>query len=263
MLRTAANALVRALLAPVCAACRAPLDRPMDGPVCPACWAAVPRLTPPLCDLCGDPLPPIAAPFRVCRRCLADPPRFETARSAGLYAGSLRAIIHAFKYDGRRTLAGPLAALMREAGATLFAGADAVVPVPLHPWRAMRRGFNQADDLARHLGLPVRQPIRRVQHGPPQASLNGRDRRANVTRAFGRRGGFTVGWDRDQAWRLRNQTVVLVDDVMTTGATLDACSRALLEAGVARVRVLTVARVPGPPPGTPPHAHHPWTALHR
>lgn len=261
MLRTATNALVRALLAPVCAACREALDRPIEGPVCPTCWAMVQRLTPPLCDLCGDPLPPMAAPFRVCRRCLADPPHFDTARSVGPYAGSLRAIIHAFKYDGRRTLAGPLAALMREAGAGLLEGADAVVPVPLHPWRAMHRGFNQAEDLARHLGLPVCQPIRRVRHGPPQASLNGRERRANVTQAFGRRA-LTVGWDHAQTKRLRNRTVVLVDDVMTTGATLDECSRALLETGVTRVRVLTVARVPAPPPGLPPRARHPSTVPH-
>jgi ComF family protein len=263
MLRTATNALVRALLAPECAACRDPLDRPLDGPVCPVCWATVPRLTPPLCDLCGDPLPPVAAPFRVCRRCLTAPPRFETARSVGLYAGSLKAIIHAFKYDGRRSLAGPLAALMREAGSRLLGGADAVVPVPLHPWRAIHRGFNQAEDLARHLGLPVCQPIRRVRHGPPQASLNGRERRANVTQAFGRRTAFVVGRDHVQARRLRNRTVILVDDVMTTGATLDECSRALLETGVATVRVLTLARVPAPPPGPPPRARHPSTAPRR
>jgi ComF family protein len=263
MLQTAANALVRVLLAPVCAACHAPLDRPLDGAVCPACWAAVPRLSPPLCDLCGDPLPPGAAPFRVCLRCLAAPPRFETARSAGLYAGSLKAIIHAFKYDRRRTLAGPLAALMREAGAAVLTGVDAVVPVPLHPWRAMHRGFNQAEDLARHLGLPVYQPIRRVRHGPPQASLNGRQRRSNVSEAFGPRAAFAVGWDHKQTRRLRNRTVLLVDDVMTTGATLDQCSRALLDAGAAGVRVLTVARVPGPPPGPPLRARHPSTVPRR
>jgi ComF family protein len=263
MLRTATNALVRMLLAPVCAACRAPLERPIDGGVCTGCWAGVPRLVPPLCDLCGDPLPPTAAPFRVCRRCLAAPPRFETARSAGLYAGSLKAIVHAFKYEGRRTLAAPLAALMREAGSTLLADADAVVPVPLHPWRSVHRGFNQAEDLARHLGLPVCQPIRRVRHGPPQASLRGPERRANVTQAFGRRAALVAAWDVGQARRLRNRVVVLVDDVMTTGATLDECSGALLDAGVGSVRVLTVARVPGPRPGPPPHARHPSTAQHR
>ncbi len=223
----------------------------------------MPRLTPPLCDLCGDPLPPSAAPFRLCRRCLADPPRFELARSVGLHAGSLKAIIHAFKYDGRRTLAGPLARLMVEVGGDVLAGADAVVPVPLHPWRSIHRGFNQAEDLARHLGMTICQPIQRVRHGPPQASLSGRERRLNVAHAFSRRTSFVVGWDRAQSRRLLNRTVVLVDDVMTTGATLDGCSRALLEAGVARVRVLTVARVPGPPPGPRLPEPRPSTAPRR
>jgi ComF family protein len=260
MLRAAANTLLRVLLAPLCAACRAPLEHPVDGAVCPACWTRVPRLTPPLCDLCGDPLPSAAAPFRLCHRCLAAPPRYEVARSAGLYAGSLRAIIHAFKYDGRRTLAAALAALMIETGHEVLSGADAVVPVPMHPWRAMHRGFNQAEDLARQLGLPVWRPIRRIRHGPPQASLNGRDRRRNVTLAFGRRHPFSACWDAGRSRLLRNRTVVLIDDVMTTGATLEGCSLALLEAGVAQVRVLTVARVLDPLPATRPPEHHPLIA---
>jgi ComF family protein len=247
MLRLATNALVRLLLSPACAACDTLLEHPLDGAVCAACWGTVPMLTPPFCDLCGDPLAPIAAPFRVCRRCLEEPPTFESARSAGLYAGSLKSILHAFKYNGRRTLAGRLAELMRDAGTHVLAGADAVVPVPLHPWRAMHRGFNQAEDLARHVGLPVWQPLRRVRHGPPQARLNGRERRHNMAHAFGLRGTFIVG-ESAMTRRVRNKTLVLIDDVMTTGATLDGCSRALLEAGAAAVRVLTVARVPAPPP---------------
>ncbi len=180
-----------------------------------------------------------------------------------MYAGSLKAIIHAFKYDGRRTLAAALAALMVETGHDVLSGADAVVPVPMHPWRAMHRGFNQAEDLARQLGLPVWRPIRRVRYGPPQASLNGRNRRTNVTLAFGQRHLFSACWDPGQSRRLRNRTVVLIDDVMTTGATLEGCSLALLEAGVARVRVLTVARVPEPLPATRRPEHHPLTARHQ
>lgn len=263
MLRFATDALVRLLLSPACAACRQPLEHPLDGPVCHTCWGTAPLLTPPLCDLCGDPLPPAAAPFRVCGRCLGDPPAFEVARSAGLYAGSLKSILRAFKYEGRRTLAARLAGLMREAGAGVLAEAHAVVPVPLHPWRAMHRGFNQADDLARHLGLPVWQPIRRIRHGPPQAGLSSRERRENVRHAFGLRGTFVVGWEGALARRLRNRTVVLVDDVMTTGATLDGCSRALLDAGVGTVRVLTVARVPAPRPVPRPPAPLLATAPHR
>jgi predicted amidophosphoribosyltransferase len=104
----------------------------------------------------------------------------QGARSAGQYEGSLREIIHAFKYEGRRVLAAPLGAMVRAAGVDFLREADGVVPVPLYPWRAFRRGFNQADDLARHLGLPVVTALRRRSGGPPQASLPAAQRHANV-----------------------------------------------------------------------------------
>ncbi len=119
----------------------------------------------------------------ICARC-ANPPRFTMARSAGRYDGPLRNVIHVFKYGRRRPLAAPLARLMTAAAAEVLAGADAVVPVPLHPWRALRRGFNQADDLAVHLGLPVWRVLRRTRHGPRQASLPAGQRGSNVVGAF-------------------------------------------------------------------------------
>jgi competence protein ComFC len=134
--------------------------------------------------------------------------------------------------------------MMRMAGADLLEGADAVVPVPLHPLRSVRRGFNQADDLARQLGRPVWRALRRRRHGPPQASLAAADRHTNLEAAF------TIS----RAWSLRarmrgrtlsGRTLVLVDDVMTTGDTIDACSRVLLAAGAAEVRALTAARTTG------------------
>lgn len=258
MLRAAANALVRTLLEPACPACGLPLDRPLDGAVCGPCWAAVPRLAAPLCGVCGDPVPASGADR--CPRCLTKPPSFRAARSAGLHAGSLRAIIHAFKYDGRRTLAVPLAALMREAGAELLKEADLAVPVPLHPWRAVSRGFNQADDLARHLGVRVCQPLRRIQYGPAQVQLTGRASRERARDAFGRR---IVGVGPWAAERLRGRHVVLVDDVMTTGATVEGCTRVLLEAEAASVAVLTVARAPAPPPAPLPREPRPSTTRRR
>jgi ComF family protein len=176
------------------------------------------------------------------------------ARSAGLYDGSLRAIVHAFKYRQCRALARPLAALMARAGADVLDGADAVVPVPLHPARAWRRGFNQADDLARALDLPVWRVLRRARHGPPQATLPAARRHGNVRLAFAL--ARLAAWRADT--RLRNRVVVLVDDVMTTGATLDACAEVLLAAGVRSVRALTAARAvagrPAPPPPPPDRA---------
>ena len=256
----AANGLVRAFLAPACAGCDRLLERPLGGAVCDACWRAVVRITPPLCAICGDALPNesgfLETPgFLVCDRCRETPPRFTSARSAGRYDGPLRSVIHLFKYGGRRPLAAPLARLMMGAGTEVLTGADAVIPVPLHPWRTLRRGFNQADDLAVHLGLPVWRVLRRSRLGPPQASLPASRRGDNVggAFAFGPMFGLLNPW-----WvrRLRDRTVVLVDDVMTTGATLDACSAVLLAAGVRNVRALTVARAVATRPARRPVGPH-------
>ena len=252
MLLAAANAVVRVLLAPACAACDDVLVHPLAGPVCGRCWRSVPRLAPPWCVRCGDALAAWRSDGPLCARCRRHPARLTLARSAGRYDGSLRKIVHAFKYQGRRALAEPLGALLHDTGRELLSGADAVVPVPLHPLRAVQRGFNQSDDLARALGLPVWRVLRRVRHGPPQASLPAARRNANV------RASFAVAW----RWRLaprahptirlHNRVVVLIDDVMTTGATLEACSRVLLEAGVRSVRALTVARAVAGRPARPP-----------
>jgi ComF family protein len=262
VLAVAANSLVRTVLSPGCAACDAELDRPLASPVCDACWAGVLTIAPPTCVCCGDALASSRDDGPWCLRCRRREPAFELARSAGRYDGSLRLIIHAFKYGRRRALARPLAALMRKAGADLLASVDAAVPVPLHPARSLRRGFNQADDLARELGLPVWRVLRRVRHGPPQADLPAAGRHANVQSAFVVRCGPAGSI---ASWRpaLRNRSVLLVDDVMTTGATLDACGRALLETGVRRVSALTVARTAPPRPSGRRPPPRPSTVRHQ
>jgi ComF family protein len=230
------------LLAPHCASCARVLEAPTRGPVCDACWSAVGPLLPPLCEACGDPLPSwrvLTADDSRCTRCRRLPPAFDCARAAGDYDGPLREIIHAFKYDGRRSLATPLAALMRTHGAALLEDAGFVVPVPLHPWRRLRRGFNQADALARGLGPPVVHALWRTQATMPQSGLRPAQRRRNVRAAF--RLSPLVA-----RTRLHEASVVLVDDVRTTGATLDACARVLKEAGAREVRALTVARAAPP-----------------
>jgi ComF family protein len=242
MLLVLSNTLVRVLLAPACPACGVTLAQPLNEPVCNLCWATVVPLRPPWCVRCGDAtadgLEP-REPGALCSRCREGPRYFEEARSAGLHEGSLRELIHAFKYRRRRALAEPLARLLLRVGGDVLSDADAVVPVPLHPWRAFERGFNQADDLARGLGLPVWRVLRRHRHGVPQAQLPADRRLANVEGAFRPRA--HMGW-RPGGHDLRGRSLVLIDDVMTTGATLDACSAALLEAGARTVRALTVAR---------------------
>jgi len=174
----------------------------------------------------------------------------DRARAIGAYDGPLRAIIHALKYEGRRSLARPLAELMRGRGHDVVAGAACVVPVPLHPAKRRQRGFNQAADLAKHLGLPVVHALKRVRVTTSQTGLTASRRRRNVKDAFApaRRCGSLAGC-----------IVVLVDDVSTTGATLEECARILKLAGIREVRALTAARVAAgasttSAPTNPPHA---------
>jgi ComF family protein len=147
----------------------------------------------------------------------------------------MKEIIHALKYERRRSIAPPLGELMRMTGARLLKDADLVVPVPLHPRREYQRGFNQADDLARHLGLPVVPLLKRVVYTQSQIDLPREKRRANVKDVFG----LSVPGSRLPV----PGVIVLVDDVSTTGSTLDACARVLKDAGVKEVRAITAARV--------------------
>lgn len=232
---TCLDALMAVIVAPTCAACHEPLDRPTRSPACPRCWESIATITRPFCDACGEPLPSwrtISVAEQRCPRCRRRRSAVSRARAAGAYDGTLRSLLHAFKYQRRRSLARPLAEMMRDRGCEVLNGADVVVPVPLHRRRRRSRGFNQAQDLAAHLGLPMVPALRRVRATSSQADLPAAQRHANVRDAFalGRR------------VSVRGLRVVLVDDVSTTGATLDACARVLLEVGAADVRALTAAR---------------------
>jgi ComF family protein len=232
-----ADAVVSVVLAPACAACDELLERPTHGPVCDGCWQSILPLTPPLCDRCGDPLPTwrvLSVPLERCPRCRRTARVVDRGRAIGAYDGALRAIVHALKYEGRRSLARPLGALMRQRGADMLDGAACAIPVPLHPSRRRRRGFNQAADLARHVGLPVVAALRRVRATATQTGLPAARRHRNVRDAFAPTGAAAA---------LAHSTVVLIDDVSTTGATLEACARVLKACGVGEVRALTAARV--------------------
>ena len=209
--------------------------------MCRRCWQSILPLTPPLCAVCGDPLPSWrgAQPtLPRCRRCRGRPHAVDSARAIGPYEGTLRLVIHALKYDARRSLACPVAGLMCERGTAVLAGADAIVPVPLHPSRRRERGFNQAADLARYVGrgaaVPTIEALRRVRATIAQAGLPAGRRHRNVRNAFAVTAAGAA---------VRGRTVVLIDDVSTTGATLDACATTLKAAGVEEVRALTAARV--------------------
>lgn len=234
MMHAWVDAAIALLLAPTCAACNRRLARPTRGCVCDACWSGIAPCPPPHCSRCGETLRPSNSAGVDCDACPAVPRSVERARAIGPFTGQLRAIVHAFKYDGRRSIAAPLAARMRQVGCDLLRDAQAAVPVPLHARRRRERGFNQAADLAAHLGLPVVHALTRVRPTPSQTTLHASERLANMRHAFRPTPGVRA---------LRGCTVVVVDDVHTTGATLDACAIVLKDAGVGRVLALTAARV--------------------
>jgi ComF family protein len=223
-----------------CPVCGETLAEGRRDPLCGPCWSAIPRVTPPWCERCGRPLPALTpAPAAVisCGPCRADPPAWDWARAGAEYEGVVRDAIHALKFEGRRAVARPLAALVPgPPGGWVGAGIEALVPVPLASGRERERGFNQAALLAERLaagrGLPVRSRwLRRVRATSPQTDLGAAERHINV------RGAFAA------APTVAGRHVVVVDDVLTTGATAAECVRALRAAGAARVGVLTVARV--------------------
>jgi ComF family protein len=228
----ACDGLVAALLSPPCVACGAVLPRIACGALCDACWGTVQFITAPLCGRCGDPASSSGADACGCGQL---PPHVSMARALGPDEGTLRTAIHALKYEGRRSIAGRLAALLLEHCGTVLSGADAVVPVPLHWRRQWSRGFNQADEIARHLRLPVVRALRRARHTPSQAGLGADRRSTNLRGAFvPRRAGRRSS--------VRGRRVLLLDDVSTTGATVAACAAVLKEMGASEIGALTVAR---------------------
>ncbi|WP_368669673.1 ComF family protein [Roseibium sp. RKSG952] len=171
-------------------------------------------------------------------RAIAEPPLFDRARAVAIYSGKAREMVHRFKYGARRELAAPMARLMARAGQELFEDDCLLVPVPLHWTRRIERRFNQAADLAVELGRETGQPVllqglQRTRKTQRQVGLSGKDRIRNV------RGAFAVS----EAGRARvfGQRIVLVDDVLTTGSTVQTCVRVLRSAGAGQVDVLTFA----------------------
>jgi predicted amidophosphoribosyltransferase len=236
-LRDAARAAADALWPPVCAACGA--EAGAAGGLCPDCFAGAGFLTGPVCDRCGA---PVAAEGLVCPDCAAEPPAFDRARSAALYQGAARRAALALKHGDRLDVARPAAAWMLRAGADLVAAADLIAPAPLHWTRLLRRRSNQSAELARWLArLAGREAafapdlLTRTRATPSQDGRTRAGRAANVAGAFA----VAPRW----APRLPGARVLLVDDVLTTGATLSACALALRRAGAAGVDALTLARV--------------------
>jgi predicted amidophosphoribosyltransferase len=231
------------LLPPQCVTCDATVDAP--GRFCAACFAATGFVTEPCCRRCGVPFELAAdgGPDLTCGHCRAAPPLFGRARGALRYDAQARRLVLPLKHGDRVEHAAALAPLMLRAGGALVREADLLVPVPLHRRRLIARRYNQAVLLARAVGRLAGRPVlpdalQRVRATAPLGSLSAAARAREVGGAFAVRPG------REAA--LARRRVLLVDDVMTSGATASACALALIAAGVAAVDVLVAARVPDP-----------------
>ncbi|HYM30928.1 MAG TPA: ComF family protein [Candidatus Cybelea sp.] len=227
-----------ALLPPQCLNCREPVDRP--GHLCGRCWSGIDFIVGLCCDACGLPFDYDVGEAALCGACLRRRPFYDRARAVFRYGEESRRLILSFKHADRLDGARTFGVWLARAGADLVRDADVIAPVPLHAWRLLRRRYNQSAVLAHALGRQAGKPVaadllRRVRSTPSQAGLNFRERRRNVRNAFAVRPG--------RAAAVSGKRVVLIDDVLTTGATVEACARALRASGAAGVDVLTLARV--------------------
>jgi ComF family protein len=236
-LRAAFGRLVDVALPRLCAACREPVE---GAGLCPTCWSRLSFIAPPFCERLGIPFPYDGGPGLLSLEAIADPPAYDRARAAVRYDEIARTLVHALKYGDRLDLAPMMGRWMAQAGHQLLTEADAIVPVPLHWRRQWARRFNQSALLAEIIGKASGRPVvlgglERARATRQQVGLGKSERAQNLQGAF-----RVPPAGKAEAVGRR---LVLVDDVLTSGATVDACTRALLRAGATSVDVLVFARV--------------------
>ncbi len=221
----------------LCVSCREPVEG--DG-VCAECWAKLSFIEPPYCPLLGIPFVYDPGPDMLSMEAIANPPAYARARAVVRYDEIARTLVHALKYHDRTDLAPAMGRWMARAGRELLDGADMLIPVPLHWRRAWGRRFNQSGALSRaierHSGVKLRGDLlQRVRATEQQVGLSRAQRASNVQGAF--------QLSAEAKSQVQSRRMVLIDDVLTTGATLDACARALLRAKASQVDVLVFTRV--------------------
>jgi len=223
------------LLPPRCLKCGTEIAR--DGALCAECWRGITFLQPPCCARCGLPFEVNLGPDAICGACARETPVYARARAALRYDEGSRTLVLGFKHGDKLQLAPALGRFMRQAGAELLVACDVIVPVPLHWTRLFARRYNQAAVLAHAVtragGPPVAADLLQRRRATPSQGRSGRaERRRNVRGAFALKKGRSVAGRR----------VLLIDDVLTTGATVTECARILLDSGATSVDVLTLAR---------------------
>jgi ComF family protein len=236
-MRAAFDLVAGVALPQLCAACREPVE---DAGLCATCWSRLSFITPPYCERLGTPFAFDAGPGLVSMEAIADPPAYGRARAAVRYDEIATTLVHALKYGDRLDLAPIMGRWMANAGRPLLADTDALVPVPLHWRRQWARRFNQSALLAEVIAKASSRTVahgalKRVKATPQQVGLDKAARAQNV------QGAFRVPAEGKAA--IAGRKLVLVDDVLTSGATIDACARALLRGGAASVDVVVFARV--------------------
>jgi competence protein ComFC len=240
--RAAADAVASVLFPAPCRTCRQPLETSSRIPICPTCLDSLQRIESPLCRRCGRPFPSVfdAEALRLCRACVRGLYGFDLARSFARYDPTMQRLVTLLKYSPAAPLgswlAGQLDPIIR--AETAFEKVTHVVPVPLDRKRLRERGYNQAEliarPLAKRLGLPIATDLLiRLRSRPARLKLSRRERWETVRGAFQAR----------QNGGVDKSHILLVDDVLTSGATLDACARALRSAGAEAIYAVTVARV--------------------
>jgi ComF family protein len=238
-LADAAQRALDAIYPPACPACHGAVRQ--NGFLCAQCWALAPFIERPYCERSGAPFAQDLGAGLLSPQVLADPPVWSRARAVMLYQdGPARRLVHALKYSDRVDYAATMGLWMARAGAEVLEGADLLAPIPLHRGRLFSRRFNQAAALAAVISKASGKPcdplaLARVRQTPPQVGLTRTQRADNVQGAF----------RAPDASVIAGRRIVLVDDVMTSGATANAAARVLLRAGAANVDVLVFARVVG------------------
>lgn len=236
------NVLLDVFLPPICHICRSFISNAATIHICTTCRDRLPLVSSPFCTTCGIPFAGTGGNHR-CGACLTHPPHFDSARAHFLYEGPIRDLIHSFKYNQKTHLHSPLALLTLEGISAFLADQNPhiIIPVPLHRSRLRQRGFNQAVLLGRILSRQLLIPmipdaLIRARPTEPQINLKATERRANV------QGAFLVA----RPASVVDKRILLLDDVMTTGSTIDECAKELKKAGADLVIAATVARTAQP-----------------